>query len=145
MVAAFGVANTMSMAVLERTKEIGLMKAIGARDRDVLTVFLLEAGLVGLCGGAAGVGLSLLLQSLINQAIQNTPSDSMSTALLPFNPALLSDALIVIPPELMTGALVLATLAADETMGVIDLEARKLTRKVKVERSPDGVWYGPQK
>ena len=110
VVAAFGVANTMSMAVLERTKEIGLMKAIGARDRDVLAVFLLEAGLVGLCGGAAGVGFSLVLQSLINQAIQNTPSDSMSTALLPFNPALLSDALIVIPPELMIGALVLASL-----------------------------------
>jgi putative ABC transport system permease protein len=110
VVAAFGVANTMSMAVLERTKEIGLMKAIGARDRDVLTVFLLEAGLVGLCGGAAGVGLSLLLQSLINQAIQNMSPDSMSTALLPFNPAVLSDTLIIIPPELMTAALVLASL-----------------------------------
>src|SRR5690606_22394575 len=109
IVAAFGVANTMSMAVLERTKEIGLMKAIGARDRDVLTVFLIEAGLVGLCGGAAGVGLSLLLQNMINQTIQNMPSDSMSTALLPFNPALLSDTLIVIPPELMTGGLVLAS------------------------------------
>ena len=35
------------------------------------------------------------------------------------------------------------TLAADETMGVIDLEARKLTRKIKVEKSPDGVWFGP--
>jgi putative ABC transport system permease protein len=110
VVAAFGVANTMSMAVLERTKEIGLMKAIGARDRDVLTVFLLEAGLVGLCGGAAGVGLSLLLQNLINQAIQNMSPDSMSTALLPFNPSLLSDTLIVIPTELMMGGMVLASL-----------------------------------
>ena len=43
------------------------------------------------------------------------------------------------------GRTAFVTLAADETMGVIDLEARKLTRKVKVERSPDGVWYGPQK
>jgi YVTN family beta-propeller protein len=43
------------------------------------------------------------------------------------------------------GKTAFVTLAADETMGVIDLEARKLTRKIKVERSPDGVWYGIQK
>ena len=41
------------------------------------------------------------------------------------------------------GKTAFVTLAADETMGVIDLEARKLTRKIKVEKSPDGVWYGP--
>jgi DNA-binding beta-propeller fold protein YncE len=41
------------------------------------------------------------------------------------------------------GRTAVVTLAADETMGVIDLEARKLTRKVKVEKSPDGVWFGP--
>jgi YVTN family beta-propeller protein len=41
------------------------------------------------------------------------------------------------------GKTAFVTLAADDTMGVIDLEARKLTRKIKVERSPDGVWYGP--
>jgi ABC-type antimicrobial peptide transport system permease subunit len=63
-----------------------------------------------LCGGAAGVGLSLLLQNLINQAIQNMSPDSMSTALLPFNPSLLSDTLIVIPTELMMGGMVLASL-----------------------------------
>ena len=41
------------------------------------------------------------------------------------------------------GKTAFVTLAADETMGVIDLDARKLTRKIKVEKSPDGVWYGP--
>jgi len=41
------------------------------------------------------------------------------------------------------GKTAFVTLAADETMGVVDLETRKLTRKIKVERSPDGVWYGP--
>src|SRR5690606_35706683 len=51
LVAAFGVANTMTMAILERTREIGLMKASGATDREVLTVFLIEAGMVGFCGG----------------------------------------------------------------------------------------------
>ena len=46
-------------------------------------------------------------------------------------------------PKLPDGRSAFVTLAADETMGVIDLEARKLTRKVKVEKSPDGVWFGP--
>ena len=41
------------------------------------------------------------------------------------------------------GKTAFVTLAADETMGIVDLEARKVTRKVKVEKSPDGVWYGP--
>jgi YVTN family beta-propeller protein len=41
------------------------------------------------------------------------------------------------------GKTAFVTLAADETMGVIDLETRKLTRKIKVQQSPDGVWYGP--
>ncbi len=50
LVAAFGVANTMTMTILERTCEIGLMKAVGATDRDVLTIFLIEAALVG-CRG----------------------------------------------------------------------------------------------
>ena len=41
------------------------------------------------------------------------------------------------------GKTAFVTLAKDETMGIVDLETRKLTRRVKVEKSPDGVWYGP--
>ena len=40
------------------------------------------------------------------------------------------------------GKYAFVTLAADETMGVVDIAARKITRKIKVEKSPDGVWYG---
>jgi putative ABC transport system permease protein len=110
LVAAFGVANTMTMAILERTKEIGLMKAIGATDRDVLTVFLIEAGLVGLCGGLAGVGLSLFLQNVINQAILNAPAGGEGGIMfLPFDPSQIGGNLIVIPPELSLFALALAT------------------------------------
>lgn len=111
LVAAFGVANTMTMAILERTKEIGLMKAIGASDRDILTVFLIEAGLVGLAGGAAGVGLSMFLRDVINRALLNTPADPQGGGImfLPFNPQQLGGNLIVIPPELSLFALVLAT------------------------------------
>jgi len=114
LVAAFGVANTMTMAILERTKEIGLMKAIGATDRDVLTVFLIEAGLVGLAGGA-GVGLSFLLQNLINQGIaslsaqQGGSGQGGGISFLPIDTSQIGGSLFVIPPELAAFALVLAT------------------------------------
>lgn len=115
LVAAFGVANTMTMAILERTREIGLMKAIGAADRDVLTVFLIEAGLVGLCGGIAGVGLSFFLQDLINRAIAQAAAGADPnqpggvSGFLPFIPTGTGAQLFVIPPELALFALALAT------------------------------------
>lgn len=66
LVAAFGIANTMTMAIYERTREIGLMKAIGATNQDVMSVFLAEAGCIGLLGGIGGVGLALGLNAIIN-------------------------------------------------------------------------------
>jgi putative ABC transport system permease protein len=110
LVAAFGVANTMTMAILERTKEIGLMKAIGATDRDILTVFVIEAGLVGFVGGAAGVALSLFLQNVINQAILNAPQNQDGIMFLPFDPAQIGGNLVIIPTELSLFAIILATL-----------------------------------
>lgn len=55
LVAAIGIANTMTMSILERTREIGLMKAVGATNRNVLTIFLGEAAGIGLLGGLGGV------------------------------------------------------------------------------------------
>jgi len=66
LVAAFGIANTMIMAIYERTREIGLMKAIGATNRDVMTVFLAEAGAIGLLGGVLGVIVGILLSQIVN-------------------------------------------------------------------------------
>ncbi len=54
VIAAMGIANAMLAAIRERRREIGVLKAIGARDRDVLRVFLVEAGVIGLVGGAIG-------------------------------------------------------------------------------------------
>lgn len=66
LVAAIGIANTMTMAILERTREIGLMKAVGATNRDVLSIFLGEAAGIGLIGGIGGVAVGLLLNEAIN-------------------------------------------------------------------------------
>jgi putative ABC transport system permease protein len=66
LVAALSIANTMLMAIYERTREIGLMKAVGASNRDVMGVFLAESGGIGLLGGVAGVVLGLLVNAVIN-------------------------------------------------------------------------------
>ena len=71
LVAALGIINTLSMAILERTREIGLMKALGARNRDVLSIFLGEATAIGLLGGVAGVVLGWGLTSIANVLVQS--------------------------------------------------------------------------
>ncbi|MCL2697999.1 MAG: ABC transporter permease [Oscillospiraceae bacterium] len=57
--AAFGIINTMMTAVYERRREIGILRAIGGKRRDVFRVFMLESGLYGLFGGIAGVIIGL--------------------------------------------------------------------------------------
>jgi putative ABC transport system permease protein len=49
----------ISVGVIERTKEIGTMKAVGAKNSDILLLFLIESGLLGLIGGAIGVGIGI--------------------------------------------------------------------------------------
>lgn len=59
------VMNTMLMSVLERTREIGVLKAVGANNQAILTTFLLESSLLGLLGGAAGVALGAVVSKII--------------------------------------------------------------------------------
>jgi ABC-type antimicrobial peptide transport system permease subunit len=66
LVAAIGIANTMAMSILERTREIGLMKAVGATNRDVLTIFLGEAAGIGFIGGLGGIIIGWLAGQGIN-------------------------------------------------------------------------------
>lgn len=56
-VASLGIVNTLVMAILERRREIGVLKALGASNRDVRRLFFLEAGVMGLAGGVVGVGM----------------------------------------------------------------------------------------
>lgn len=66
IVGAVGIMNTMYTSVIERTKQIGIMKAIGATSEAILSLFLLEAGMIGLVGGILGVTFGLFIAYLIS-------------------------------------------------------------------------------
>lgn len=70
IVASIGIINTMIMSVYERTKEIGIMKAIGASNKEIISIFLAEAGVIGLIGGILGAGISFFGVLLINFLIK---------------------------------------------------------------------------
>lgn len=61
LIGGIGIANTMFTSVVERTKEIGIMKAIGAKNKDILSIFLIESTFLGLVGGIIGAALGLAL------------------------------------------------------------------------------------
>ena len=66
LVGAVGIANTMFTTVLEKTREIGIMKAIGAKNRDIMMIFLLNSLLVGVVGGILGVVLGTIVSSMMS-------------------------------------------------------------------------------
>ncbi len=71
LVAALGITNTMIMSIYERTKEIGVMKVIGANLRDIRKMFLLEAGLIGFIGGVVGLAFSAIVSLLMNTVLKD--------------------------------------------------------------------------
>ena len=77
VVAGVGIVNTMTISVMERTKEIGILKAIGCRSSDVLLMFLSEAIVTGLIGGTLGAAIGFALGNLIGQAIDMPVSSSI--------------------------------------------------------------------
>lgn len=69
VVASLGIANTMTMATYERTREIGIMKAIGASRRQIMRIFLMESAAIGILGGVTGLVLAFALAALGNLAL----------------------------------------------------------------------------
>jgi putative ABC transport system permease protein len=104
LLACLGIANTMYTAVLERTQEIGILKAVGARSRDVLLLFVAEAAVIGLVGGIVGGAVAAALSQVGNTAV-----DSLV-------PALATESVEVFRPDLVVAIAALA-LAVVLSMG----------------------------
>ena len=80
LVAALGITNTMIMSIYERTKEIGVMKVVGANLKDIQKMFLLEAGMIGFLGGAFGLILSFILSFLMNTVLSEAIGMALGVA-----------------------------------------------------------------
>jgi len=104
LVAFFGIANTMVMAVMERTREIGVLKALGARNREIRRMVVSEAAAIGVLGGLIGIGIGWGI-GLVLEAIGN----SMFSADLEGRTF---DGVFLVPWELTVLALLLATATA---------------------------------
>ncbi|MCF8227343.1 MAG: ABC transporter permease [Bacteroidales bacterium] len=86
LIAALGIINTMVMSILERTREIGIMKAIGGSDREIKTIFFVEAGSIGLIGAIFGLLLGWLFTRVATLVINNyiVPDDEVAVDLFYF-------------------------------------------------------------
>jgi lipoprotein-releasing system permease protein len=80
VIASFGIANIINLLVLEKTREIGMMMAMGATSSNVRRIFLIESGILGLAGGAAGCLLGYLIAAYVNSlaiALSSGPNFSV--------------------------------------------------------------------
>ncbi len=101
LVASFGIANTMIMSILERTREIGIMKAIGAEDREIKLIFFVEAAVIGLTGGVVGVLMAWGIAGLANRLAYRFVLKPQGASFVDF---------FSIPPYLWIGAILFALL-----------------------------------
>ncbi|MCH8329684.1 MAG: ABC transporter permease [Nanoarchaeota archaeon] len=93
LVGAVGIANTMFTSVLEKTKEIGVMKAIGARNFDIMVIFLINSGMVGLVGGILGIGLGSAISSILPNVLSGFGPGGQLKTVIPIS--LLISALLI--------------------------------------------------
>jgi putative ABC transport system permease protein len=99
LVGAIGIANTMFTSVLEKTREIGIMKAIGARNKDILSIFLINSALIGFTGGLGGIILGIFGSGLISSMTSTTSSTGVKGGMT----SMFSNTAIT--PSLLIGAL----------------------------------------
>lgn len=99
LVASFGIANTMIMSILERTREIGIMKAIGAEDRHIKMIFFVEAAVIGLTGGVLGSLAAWGIDAVANRLAYRFILKPQGSSFVDF---------FALPPYLWLGAILFA-------------------------------------
>ena len=103
LVASFGIANTMIMSILERTREIGIMKAIGAEDREIKLIFFIEASVIGLTGGVVGSLCAWGIDAIANRLTYRFILKPQGASYVDF---------FALPPYLWMGAIIFAVLVS---------------------------------
>jgi len=103
LVASFGIANTMIMSILERTREIGIMKAIGAEDREIKLIFFVEAAVIGFVGGVVGVLLAWGIDGIANRLAYRFILKPQGASFIDF---------FDLPPYLWLGAILFALIVS---------------------------------
>ncbi len=103
LVASFGIANTMIMSILERTREIGIMKAIGAEDREIKLIFFFEAAVIGVVGGVIGVLLAWGIDTVANNLAYRFILKPQGASFIDF---------FDLPPYLWLGAILFALIVS---------------------------------
>lgn len=103
LVASFGIANTMIMSILERTREIGIMKAIGAEDREIKLIFFVEAAVIGVTGGVFGVLLAWGIDAVANRLAYRFILKPQGASFIDF---------FDLPPYLWIGAILFALIVS---------------------------------
>lgn len=118
-----GIANTYRMVLMERTREIGMLRCVGFKQKDVFRIFILEAAMIAFAGGLAGIIASLPIGLLI-QLIPFNPQGSLGTAL--------SRGRLVFAPDFLTYFVVCLIVIATSVLAVSG-SARKAARLQPVE------------
>jgi len=103
LVASFGIANTMIMSILERTREIGIMKAIGAEDREIKLIFFVEAAVIGVFGGVIGVLVAWGIDGIANRLAYRFILKPQNASFVDF---------FSLPPYLSIGAILFALIVS---------------------------------
>ncbi|MDO8507183.1 MAG: ABC transporter permease [bacterium] len=100
IVSCIGMFNTLTISLIEKTREIGIMKSLGTTKKDIKRIFISEALLIGMVGGVTGIAVSMILGEIFNASIYALANSTGNTPVKIF----------IFPPELLIVALVLSVL-----------------------------------
>lgn len=105
LVASIGIINTMIMSIYEQTREIGIIKAIGASNIQVLVIFLIQSGMIGLIGGVLGLGITYGMMQIADPFIVKVLNEQGFSAIDKFFYFQAGNALIITASSILVGVI----------------------------------------